>query len=104
MNHDSNDQPMYHAFSMSSVLSGSLVKIKASANGALSLLAVANLHGGASPATLQVNSARGSRGIVADESTSITTMSRRRRSRTVYDATTASFFEFLTVLHVARIR
>lgn len=62
---------------MFSMLSGNLVKIKASANGDLSLLAIANLHGGASPATLQVNNAHVSREIVTEESTSSTTMCRR---------------------------
>lgn len=36
-------------------VSGNLLKIKVSLDGHLSLLAKADLHGGASPATLQVN-------------------------------------------------
>lgn len=36
------------------IITGNLVKVKATPDGTLSLLAKAELHGGASPATLQV--------------------------------------------------
>ena len=64
LNHHWSNEPTCQTFVSCHFLSGNLVKIKASANGALTLLAIVNLHGGASPATLQVTSAHVFRQIV----------------------------------------